>query len=155
MIAIQGPKSIDLLHPICNVQLSSFGKFRIVESEVAGVKSYISSTGYTGEIGFELMLPSKNAGDIWSKLVDHGAYPCGLGARDVLRIEAGLLLHGTDINASITPIEAGLDRFVSWDKGNFHGREALLKQKQTGIAKSLVAFELLGQGNPRTGYPII
>ena len=65
------------------------------------------------------------------------------------------MLHGTDINASITPIEAGLDRFVSWDKGNFHGREALLKQKQTGIAKSLVAFELLGQGIPRNGYPIL
>jgi len=155
MIAVQGPHSIDTLQPLCDTDLSTLGMFRIVEANVAGIKSHVATTGYTGEMGFELMTPSENARDIWAKLISYGARPCGLGARDVLRIEAGLLLHGTDINASITPIEAGLDRFVSWTKGAFHGYESLLRQKHTGITKSLVAFRLLEKGIPRNGYPII
>ena len=112
MIALQGPAAQLTLSALTAHDLPSLRVFRIVEAEIAGAPSLIARTGYTGEDGFELMVPAADAVRIWETLAAGGAVPCGLGARDVLRLEAGLPLHGNDIDAATNPFEAGLDRFV-------------------------------------------
>ncbi|MBF8266694.1 MAG: glycine cleavage system protein [Dehalococcoidia bacterium] len=140
MIALQGPLAEELLRPLCSLELSSLSPFRCAESRVSGVMAVISRTGYTGEDGFEIILPAGEAPPLWLDLVERGATPCGLGARDVLRMEAGLLLHGADMDSTVTPLEAGLERFVSWDKGDFTGLSALRELKSRGLSRALVGF---------------
>ena len=156
LIAIQGPEAQGVLQPLCSVDLSTVRPFRAVEAEVSGTAAVVCRTGYTGEDGFEVIYPAAEAPSLWRSLRDGGASPCGLGARDVLRLEAGLLLHGSDMDATLTPLEAGLDRFVSFDKGDFIGLAALQELASRGLARTLVGFRLVEKsGIPRHGYPML
>ena len=155
MIAVQGPQAQELLQPVCSLPLSSLGPFRCAEGRVSGVKAIVSRTGYTGEDGFEVILPAEDAPSLWLDLFGRGAAPCGLGARDVLRLEAGLLLHGSDMDGTISPLEAGLERFLNWDKGEFVGLRALREIKSRGLYRTLVGFRMVERGVPRAGYPIL
>ena len=155
LIALQGPLAQGILQPMCSVDPSSIRPFRAVESQVSGFAAVVCRTGYTGEDGFEIIVSAENAPSLWRSFADGGATPCGLGARDVLRLEAGLLLHGLDMDATLTPLEAGLERFVSWDKGDFIGLAALREMKERGLPRSLVGFRLVEKGIPRHGYSIL
>ena len=155
LIALQGPSAEAMLQPGSDADLSKVRPFRSVETQVFGVQAVVGRTGYTGEDGFEMALPGENAPDVWNRLESAGAAPCGLGARDVLRLEAGLLLHGSDMDSTVTPLEAGLDRFVSWDAGDFIGLEALQRIKSSGLSRTLIGFRLVGRGVPRHGNDIL
>ena len=155
LIALQGPSAEAMLQPVCDADLSSVRPFRSVETQVLGAPAVVGRTGYTGEDGFEMSLPGNSAPDVWDRLAEAGATPCGLGARDVLRLEAGLLLHGSDMDSAVTPLEAGLDRFVSWDTGDFIGLPALERMKSAGLGRTLVGFRLLQRGVPRHGNDIL
>jgi aminomethyltransferase len=119
------------------------------------VESLLSRTGYTGEDGFEIVVPAGSAQSLWSALTALGGAPCGLGARDALRLEAGLRLHGADMDETVTPMEASLRRFVALDKGDFVGREALLAREAQGLRRALVGFVMRARSIPRHGYPIL
>ena len=159
LIALQGPKSIDILNPfVSELDVSDISFFRFVVGEVAGIPAAISRTGYTGEIGFELYVKVNSAEDLWNTLypaVIEGGQPVGLGARDTLRLEAGLRLYGTDMDDDTTPFEAGLSRFVKLDKNDFIGRDALLVQKEKGdLKKKLVGFQMLDRVVARCGNDV-
>ena len=119
---------------------------------------HIGATGYTGERGFELYLPSDKAAMVWTILMEagkpQGIVPCGLGARDTLRLEKGYCLHGNDIDADHTPVEAGLNWTVGW-KTEFRGKSALVAQKAEGPSRKLVGFKLTERGIPRNGYVLL
>jgi aminomethyltransferase len=154
MIAFQGPLTTQALDSLTRDRPSDLRPFGWMYCQLSGAKALVGRTGYTGEDGFELIVPADEAPALWKTLMAQGATPCGLGARDVLRLESGLMLHGNDIDTTTTPLEAGLGRFVRQDK-EFVGAEALRRQKQEGIARSMVGFVLLGQGIARHGYPIL
>ena len=154
MIAIQGPAASAILKPLGDAELSSMRPFTGAEGHVASKRAYVGRTGYTGEDGFEIILAARDGPDVWRTLMDQGAVPCGLGARDVLRLEAGLALHGNDIDTSITPLEAGLERYVRLDK-QFIGVEALRRQKESGVKDRLVGLVVNGKSVARAGYPIL
>ena len=155
LIAVQGPEAQGILQPLCSVDLLTVRPFRAVEAEVSGNGAVVCRTGYTGEDGFEVIYPASDAPSLWRSLRDGGASPCGLGARDVLRLEAGLLLHGSDMDATLTPLEAGLDRFVNFEKGDFIGLTALQELRDRGLEKALVGFRLVEKGVPRHGYTML
>lgn len=160
LIALQGPQSIDILNPfVPELNVSDISFFRFVVDEVSGIPTAISRTGYTGEIGFELYVNSDRAEDLWNSLypavIEAGGLPVGLGARDTLRLEAGLRLYGMDMDDNTTPFEAGLGRFVKLDKGDFIGKDILLAQKETGnLRKRLVGFQMLTRAVARCGYEV-
>lgn len=155
LIALQGPLSQSILQPMADMDLSTIKPFHCIEGALNKISVTLCRTGYTGEDGFEIICPNDRSDSIWLALQEKGAVPCGLGARDVLRLEAGLLLHGTDMDPTITPIEAGLQRFVRWEKKDFVGMPALHATKATGGASQvLVGFRLLQKGIPRKGYAI-
>ncbi|HUR35080.1 MAG TPA: glycine cleavage T C-terminal barrel domain-containing protein, partial [Vicinamibacterales bacterium] len=126
--------------------------------EVASVRGTVSRTGYTGEDGFEIFVPPQQADAVWLALMragePHGLVPAGLGARDTLRLEAAMCLHGNDIDETRTPVEAGLNWIVGWKKDTFVGSEVLKKQKAEGVAQKLAGFEMIDRGIARQGYPI-
>jgi aminomethyltransferase len=157
-IAVQGPRALEVTQQVTAAPLAELKYYRFVEGEVAGSKALIARTGYTGEDGFEIYVAPAAAPALWRKLLavgaEHGIVPCGLGARDTLRFEACMALYGNDIDDTTTPLEAGLDWIVKFDKEPFLGREALLKQREQGIGRKLVGFEMRGRGIPRHGYPI-
>ena len=155
MIAHQGPEAASMLADLAAADLSSIRPFAAIETTVAGADTLLARTGYTGEDGFELILPSEAAEQVWKTLMDRGAVPCGLGARDVLRLEAGLLLHGNDMDTSTNPYEAGLDRFVDPDREGYVAGEALRRIRDQGPSRRLVGFNLLGRGIPRHGFTIL
>ena len=160
LIALQGPRSIDILSEFGTKWfISEIPFFRFVVEEVAGIPSVISRTGYTGEIGFELYVKADSAEDLWNILypavIEEGGLPAGLGARDTLRLEAGLRLYGMDMDDETTPFEAGLSRFVKLDQGDFIGRDALLEQKEKGnLNKKLVGFQMLDRAVARCGSDV-
>ena len=154
MIAFQGPLAMDVLEEVTPADLQRLRPFRCVETFVAGKDVLLCRTGYTGEDGFELILASRDAEATWRLLADRGAKPCGLGARDVLRLEAGLLLHGNDMDASVNPFEAGLDRFVDLEKDDYIPGPALRRIRERGISRKLVGLETLGRGIARHGSSI-
>ena len=160
LIALQGPKSIDILNLfVSEKDVSDISFFRFVLGEVTGIPTAISRTGYTGEIGFELYVNADQAEDLWNVLypavIEAGGLPVGLGSRDTLRLEAGLRLYGMDMDDDTTPFEAGLGRFVKLDKGDFIGKDALLAQKETGnLRKRLVGFQVLDRAVARCGYDV-
>jgi len=123
------------------------------------VPARIARTGYTGEDGFEIYVAPAHAARIWNEVIEAGAEfgikPCGLGARNTLRLEAKMALYGHEIDASISPLEAGLEWIVKFDKGEFVGREALLRQKEKGPTRRLVGFEMRGRGIGRDGYEVL
>ena len=155
MIACQGPRAADLLQQLSDDDLSKIRPFRAASATVNGERSYLARTGYTGEDGFEIMLPAEAAPGLWSGLVDLGASSCGLGARDVLRLEAGLLLHGNDMSTDIDPYEAALDRFVDPDREDYVAGAALRGIRDTGPSRRIVGFRMLERGIARQGYAIL
>lgn len=162
MIAVQGPKAVDILQKITKEEVGKIGRFNIGELTVSGEKCLAARTGYTGEDGFEVFVldspleePSR-ALKVWEALVGAGAVPCGLGARDSLRLEAGLWLYGNDIDESTSPLEAGLRWTVKFKKeGYFVGQKALLKAREEGPRKALVGIMLDERGIPRHGYEVL
>ncbi len=158
LLALQGPRAEEILAPLTRLDLPEIGFYRFREGEVAGVTGLVSRTGYTGEDGFELYLPAADAAGVWRRLLesgeDAGLRPVGLGARDTLRLEMGYALYGNDIDERTTPLEAGLGWLVKLDKGDFVGREALLRQKEDGPDRRLRGFRLTERGFPRAGYEL-
>lgn len=156
-IALQGPKAAMLLASLCSDPLPAH--FYIKELLVAGVKVWVARTGYTGEDGFELFLENQHAQKLWTALLENGQLyglePCGLAARDLLRLEAGLLLYGQDMDETITPLESGLMFAVDMDKQDFLGKQALLEQQSRGVTKKLVGFYLLERGLARPGFNVL
>lgn len=156
LIAVQGPKSADLAEEILDLPLHELKNYTFIEPTYSGEKILLSRTGYTGEDGFEMYVSNALAPHLWDVLMaegeKYGIAPIGLGARDTLRLEARLPLYGNDLNEEITPLEAGLSRFVKLKKGDFIGRKALLTQKERGLEKKLVAFIMRERGIPRQGY---
>jgi aminomethyltransferase len=157
-IAIQGPRSVDISSRLTKSDLKAIKYYWFVDGEFAGVPARIARTGYTGEDGFEFYVAPEHACDVWAKLMDagkdDGLKHAGLGARNTLRLEAGMALYGHEIDATITPLDAGLDWTVKFDK-DFMGREALLKQKERGLTRKLTAFEMRGRGIGRDGYEVM
>jgi aminomethyltransferase len=158
LIAVQGPRALAILQPLTGVELASMKYYWFAHGEVAGVRCTISRTGYTGEDGFEIFVPPQSADRVWLALLQagepHGLIPCGLGARDTLRLEAAMRLHGNDIDETTTVLEADLGWIVGWRKTDFVGADALRRQKAEGVARKLVGFEMLDRGIARQGYPI-
>ena len=155
LIALQGPAAAKLLQNLTETDLLSMRYYRFVEGEVDGSYAVISRTGYTGEDGFELYVRPSDAPAVWRRLVEAGATPAGLGARDTLRLEAGMCLYGNELDPETTPLEAGIGFAVHLDKEQgFVGREALEKEKDEGLRKKLVGFEVEGRGIARRDYPV-
>ena len=157
LIAVQGPKAEALLAPLTQMAVAMIPYYEFAQGKVAGVQCFLSRTGYTGEDGFEVYARAEDAETLWHSLVGAGrGEPCGLGARDTLRLEAGLPLYGNDIDDTITPYEAGLNFIVKLDKGApFTGLEALKKQKLEGVKRRLVGFKVLEpKAVARHGYPV-
>ena len=155
LIAIQGPAARDVLQQLTAVDLGDIRYYWFSYGEVANARVTISRTGYTGEDGYEIFVPPNMADRVWQGLIQAGrgdVIPCGLGARDTLRLEAAMRLYGNDIDESTTALEAGLDWTIGWKKGDFIGRERLLEQKERGITRTLVGFEMLERGIARQGY---
>ena len=145
LLAIQGPKAEALLAPLTSLGVAMIPYYHFAEGKVAGAEVFVSRTGYTGEDGFEIYCRAADAEQLWHALAGPGrAEPCGLGARDTLRLEAGLPLYGNDIDDTVTPYEAGLSFIVKLDKGApFTGEAALKKQKLEGVTRRLVGFTVL------------
>ncbi len=155
MIAIQGPKAKDVLPAVCDVDLSTLKYYRFARAHLHnGVEVMVSRTGYTGEDGFELFFDVDHAVTIWNALVEAGAKPCGLGARDVCRTEAGMPLYGHEMNREISPLEAGLEFGMDLKK-DFIGADALRNQREEGVARSLVGLSVEGRRVPREGCTVM
>jgi aminomethyltransferase len=157
-LAIQGPRSLDTLQKLTSVALASIRYYHFIDGMVSGVQTRIVRSGYTGEDGFEIYFPPADAPHIWEEILaagdEFGIKPCGLGARNTLRLEAKMALYGHEIHASITPWEADLGWIVKLDKGDFVGRQALVEQKKRGITRRLTGFEMVGRGIGRDGYEV-
>src|SRR5262245_45046305 len=158
LIAVQGPSAGVIVQQLTPLNLSQVRRYWFATGEVAGVSALVARTGYTGEDGFELFIAADRAANVWNSWLDAGQKgglrPIGLGGRDTLRLEADYLLYGNDIDAQTTPLEAGLQRLVKFDKASFLGREALLQQQTTGVKKQLVGLRMDEPGIPRHGYPL-
>jgi len=160
LVAIQGPGAAGVLAPLTDVDLAGLRYYAIAEGTVAGVPALVARTGYTGEDGFEVFVEWERGVEIWDALAaagrEAGVAPCGLGARDTLRLEAGMPLYGNELDRDTNPFEAGLGRVVKLDKpGGFVGREALARVAAEGVAKRLVGLTMTGRGIARHGYPVL
>jgi aminomethyltransferase len=155
LLALQGPRAVELLQPFTETDLSSIKYYRYEVGEVDGAYAVLSRTGYTGEDGFELFVRPDDAPRVWRLLVKAGAVPVGLGARDTLRLEAGMCLYGNELDADTTPLEAGIGFAVNLEKEQeFVGQEALRREKEEGLKKKLVGFKVEGRGIARHDYPV-
>jgi aminomethyltransferase len=154
LIALQGPKALEILRPLAPPAAMDLKYYGFLQGEVAGRPALISRTGYTGEDGFELYVAPEDAPAIWRRLLEAGALPAGLGARDTLRLEASMALYGHEIDESTTPFEAGLAWVVKMNKGDFLGREALAAQQAEGLRRKLIGFEVQGRGIARQGHEV-
>jgi len=151
---LQGPRSREVLVDLLGGWVAEIPYFKFVQQTVLGVSAIVSRTGYTGELGYEIFLPADKVGELWEKLLaDERVKPAGLGARDVLRLEVGYSLYGSDIDEATTPLEADLAAFVKLDK-QFVGKEALLKQKEQPLKRVKVAFKVTSRRTPRHGFGI-
>jgi len=157
-LALQGPRALETLARLTDADPASIAYYHFIEGEVMGVAARIARTGYTGEDGFELYLPPEQAPRIFRELLrageEFGIRPCGLGARNTLRLEAKMALYGHEIDATIRPPEAELGWIVKMDKGDFVGRAALQRLAAEGVRRKLVGFEMRGRGIARDGYPV-
>jgi aminomethyltransferase len=164
MLSVQGPKAEKTLQSISTENLSTIERFKCGKTRLANVETFISRTGYTGEDGFEIFIWNApltrpdNATKLWNAILEAGKplgiEPCGLGARDTLRLEAGLCLYGNDIDETTSPLEAGLGFVVKLQKDKFIGKDTLLKQKTEGTKRKRVGVEMIDQGIPRAGFEI-
>lgn len=156
LIALQGPKAAAILQSMVTEDLSLMTAFSHQTVTIEGATAFIARTGYTGEDGFEIMLEPTAAQQLWQAFLTAGVTPCGLGARDTLRLEAAMSLYGQDIDDTTTPLEAGLGWVVHLkDKGDFIGRSVLEQQKTAGLKRRLVGLEMSGRYIARHGYPIV
>jgi aminomethyltransferase len=154
-LALQGPNAERVLQTMTSIPLGDIKYYHFDRGDVDGAAAIVSRTGYTGEDGFEIYVTPEHAPRILQKLVDAGVKPCGLGARDTLRLEAKMALYGNDIDDTTTPIEADLAWIVKLDKGDFTGRNVLAREKQEGPRRKLVGFEMVDRGIARHGYPVV
>ena len=158
LLALQGPRSSEILGGMTAADLRSLLSFRLVSTTVAGAPAVVSRTGYTGEDGFEIFVAAGDAARVWTDLLDagreRGLVPAGLGARDSLRLEAGLCLYGHEIDETVTPFEVGLDWVVKLEDRDFVGRDALLRQRAAGVPRRLVGLELEGRRIGRAGATV-
>ncbi|PLZ99095.1 glycine cleavage system protein T [Fischerella thermalis CCMEE 5268] len=156
LVAVQGPKAVELLQPFVEADLSSVKAFGHLEASILGKPTFLARTGYTGEDGFEVMPGLEEGVKLWRSLVEAGVIPCGLGARDTLRLEAAMALYGQDIDDTTTPLEAGLGWLVHLDtKGDFIGRPILERQKAAGVQRRLVGLQMQGRNIARHGYQVL
>lgn len=156
LLALQGPQALSILQRLVNQDLSGLPTFGHQNLIVNGESIFLARTGYTGEDGFEIMASVETGQKVWQTLLDWEVCPCGLGARDTLRLEAGLGLYGQDMDEQTTPLEAGLGWLVHWDKPeSFLGQAILRQQKSEGLSQKLVAIVMEGRHIPRPGYPIV
>jgi aminomethyltransferase len=159
LLALQGPAALTVLQSLTAVDLASIKYYWFAHGEVASVRATISRTGYTGEDGFEVFVPPQSADRVWQAILDAGSgagvIPCGLGARDTLRLEAAMRLHGSDIDQTRTAVEADLGWIVGWKKDHFIGAAALRAQKAHGPAVKIVGFEMIDRGIARHGYDVL
>ncbi len=158
LIAVQGPRALEVAQSLTAIDLASMKYYWFAHGEVAGVRATVSRTGYTGEDGFEIFVPPQQADKVWLALLSagqpHNVIPCGLGARDTLRLEASMRLHGSDIDTTTNVLEADLGWIVGWKKPDFVGASALRAAKAKGIERRLVGFEMVERGIARGGYEI-
>ena len=158
LIGVQGPRAVGLVQRLTESELGGVKYYTFIEGNVADVPCLISRTGYTGEDGFELFCGNAYATSLWRTLLDEGQSdgirPAGLGARDTLRLEAGMRLHGNDIDPSTNPLEAGLEWTLSLDK-DFIGRDAIVRARQQGLTRVLSGFKMLDRSIPRHGYAVV
>ncbi|KJH69813.1 glycine cleavage system aminomethyltransferase GcvT [Aliterella atlantica] len=156
LLAIQGPKAVHHLQSLIQEDLSQIKSFGHLQATVLGEPGFIARTGYTGEDGFEVMVEPELGVKLWQKLFEAGVVPCGLGARDTLRLEAAMALYGQDIDETTTPLEAGLGWLVHLDtKGDFIGRSVLEQQKQEGVPRRLIGLQMQGRNIARHGYQVL
>jgi glycine cleavage system T protein (aminomethyltransferase) len=158
-VAVQGPRSRELLLGLGGTALTTLKLHHTCQTELSGLPCLIARTGYTGELGYEIYVDAEKVGRLWDLLMQEGSAwglkPAGLGARDLLRLEMGYLLYGNDINEETTPLEANAEWTVSFQKGDFVGSKVLTAQKQTGVARRFTAFELVEKAVPRHGFKIL
>ena len=161
-IAIQGPKAVEVLQKLTDADLSKVKFYWVTRGTVCGLKNIlIARTGYTAEDGFEIYIPSDEptSARVWNEILEAGKdfklVPCGLGARNTLRLEGSLSLYGHEISDTINVWEAGLDRFCKMEKPDFIGRAALEKAKAEGLKRTLIALEIIGRGIARDGYKVM
>ena len=149
---------IDILQPLTNVRLAEIRYYHFAVAKILNVDAIISRTGYTGEDGIELYFSQKHSEPVWNSILEagipSGLVAAGLGARNTLRLEARMLLYGNDMDGTTTLLEAGLGSIVKFEKGEFIGRDALLKQKQDGVKRRLIGFEMVGREISRDHYPV-
>jgi aminomethyltransferase len=160
LVAVQGPRSLEILTPLTSLDLAAIRYYGVAEGEIAGIKVLVARTGYTGEDGFELFVDVPEAGTVWDLVLDagrsSGLVPVGLGARDTLRLEAGMPLYGNELDRTTNPYQAGLGRVVKLGKpGDFVGRGALEKVARDGVDRRLVGLVLRERGIARHGYPVL
>src|SRR6266513_503378 len=154
-LALQGPRAEEILQPMTDIALASVKYYCFARGKVDGVPAIVSRTGYTGEDGFEIYVAPDAGARLFKKIIAAGVTPCGLGARDTLRLEAKMALYGNDIDGTTTPLEADLGWIVKIDKGDFFGRDVLQRESAEGPRRKLVGFEMVDRGIARHGYPIV
>lgn len=158
LIAVQGPRAPTVLSELTRMSIWKMGYYHFDRGDVQGVPAMVSRTGYTGEDGFEVMVEASDAPIVWSALLEagkpHGIAPAGLGARDSLRIEASMPLYGHELDDETSALEAGLGWFVKLDKPEMVGMERFRREKEEGLARKLICFEVTGRGIARQGYAI-
>jgi aminomethyltransferase len=159
LIAIQGPAAREVLQPLTGVDLNELKYYWFSSGEVASALTTISRTGYTGEDGYEIFCRPNQADQVWQALLESGrsaeVIPCGLAARDTLRLEAAMRLYGNDIDETTSVLEADLGWTVGWKKTAFIGHERLRQQKEEGVTRKIVGFEMIDRGIARHGYPVV
>jgi len=154
VIAVQGPEARAVIAKVC-VEAAAVKRFTVEEVQMCGFSCVVAGTGYTGEDGIEIAVPSDGAAIVWNALYEAGAIPAGLGARDTLRLEAGFPLHGHELGESISSLQAGLEWVIAWNKPNFHGRAALLTEKGRGVSRRLVGITIPGRRPARDGTRVL
>jgi aminomethyltransferase len=159
LIAIQGPAAREVLQPLTGIDLNELKYYWFANGEVASALTTVSRTGYTGEDGFEIFCRPNQADQVWQALLEAGrsadVIPCGLAARDTLRLEAAMRLYGNDVDETTSVLEADLGWIVGWKKPAFIGHERLRVQKEQGVTRKLVGFEMVDRGIARHGYPVM
>ena len=153
VIAVQGPEARAVVSTFCP-DAAAVKRFTVEEVQVCGFSCVVAGTGYTGEDGIEIAVPNEGAAVVWNALREAGAVPAGLGARDTLRLEAGLPLHGHELGEGITSLQAGLEWVVAWNKPDFRGKTALALEKEHGIARRLVGISIPGRRPARDGTQV-
>jgi aminomethyltransferase len=154
VLAVQGPEARARLATV-DAALAAPGRFRVATVPWQGHECIVAGTGYTGEDGVEIHVPAAGARQVWDALVEAGLTPAGLGARDTLRLEMGYPLHGHELGPGITPLQAGLDWVVRFDKGDFRGRGPLVREREVGVRRRLRGLTVAGRQAPRAGYPVM